>query len=178
MPGNSWYAYGNELLDEMVVRYAAGHPKTRRSRSRTARGERPMGARMGSVNHLREDGCHADFDGCGVDHFSPGRQRTRGESYRRDQSTRRSRHLGAGSTGSAGGVAPHRPSGDIRAAGRTGDPDDVVHLGGSLCPRSCLEGSALLPTVFGLEAMSQAAAYVTGRVTLGRVRIDDIKLID
>ncbi|MCL8018119.1 polyketide synthase dehydratase domain-containing protein, partial [Streptomyces sp. AS02] len=38
------------------------------------------------------------------------------------------------------------------------------------------KGSALLPTVFGLEAMSQAAAYVTGRATLGRVRIDDIKL--
>lgn len=120
-------------------------PGTRRlgrSRSRTACGGGDRHGRPhGQCQPPREDGCHADFDGCGSGSFpSPGRQRTRGESYRRDQSTRRSGHLGAGSTGSAGGVALHRPSGDLRAAGRTGYPDDVVHLGRSFCPRPCLEG--------------------------------------
>ncbi len=70
MPGNSWYAYGNELLDEMVMRYAAGHPKTRTfSLAYSVWGETGMGARMGSVNHLAKMGVMPISTAAGVDHF-------------------------------------------------------------------------------------------------------------
>ncbi len=37
-------------------------------------------------------------------------------------------------------------------------------------------GSYLFPTVFGLEAMAQAVAHVTGQQDFSRVRIENIQL--
>jgi enediyne polyketide synthase len=37
-------------------------------------------------------------------------------------------------------------------------------------------GSHLLPTVFGLEAMAQAAAYAVGATELGTLRVEDVRL--
>lgn len=178
MPGNSWYAYGNELLDEMVVRYAAGHPKTRTfSLAYSVWGETGMGARMGSVNHLAKMGVMPISTAAGVDHFL----------RLVDSGPEASRIVVTSRLGGLDTWAPAAPA--LPAVSRYIDQVVTFEPQVELVTRTTLstsadpfvldhvwKGSALLPTVFGLEAMSQAAAYVTGRVTLGRVRIDDIKL--
>ncbi|MFE5873937.1 SDR family NAD(P)-dependent oxidoreductase [Rhodococcus sp. NPDC056506] len=178
MPGNSWYAYGNELLDEMVVRYAAGHPKTRTfSLAYSVWGETGMGARMGSVNHLAKMGVMPISTAAGVDHFL----------RLVDSGPEASRIVVTSRLGGLDTWAPAAPA--LPAVSRYIDQIVTFEPHVELATRTTLstsadsfvldhvwKGSALLPTVFGLEAMSQAAAYVTGRVTLGRVRIDDIKL--
>ncbi|MDJ0105797.1 SDR family NAD(P)-dependent oxidoreductase, partial [Rhodococcus erythropolis] len=178
MPGNSWYAYGNELLDEMVVRYAARHPKTRTfSLAYSVWGETGMGARMGSVNHLAKMGVMPISTAAGVDHFL----------RLVDSGPEASRIVVTSRLGGLDTWAPAAPA--LPAVSRYIDQVVTFEPQVELVTRTTLstsadpfvldhvwKGSALLPTVFGLEAMSQAAAYVTGRVTLGRVRIDDIKL--
>ena len=178
MPGNSWYAYGNELLDEMVMRYAAGHPKTRTfSLAYSVWGETGMGARMGSVNHLAKMGVMPISTAAGVDHFL----------RLVDSGPEASRIVVTSRLGGLDTWAPAAPA--LPAVSRYIDQVVTFEPQVELVTRTTLstsadpfvldhvwKGSALLPTVFGLEAMSQAAAYVTGRVTLGRVRIDDIKL--
>ncbi|UJC76573.1 SDR family NAD(P)-dependent oxidoreductase [Rhodococcus erythropolis] len=178
MPGNSWYAYGNELLDDMVARYAAGHPRTRTfSLAYSVWGETGMGARMGSVNHLAKMGVMPISTSAGVDHFL----------RLVDSGPEASRIVVTSRLGGLDTWAPAAPA--LPAVSRYIDQVVTFEPQVELVTRTTLstsadpfvldhvwKGSALLPTVFGLEAMSQAAAYVTGRVTLGRVRIDDIKL--
>ncbi|MGC0366321.1 enediyne polyketide synthase [Rhodococcus sp. 27YEA15] len=178
MPGNAWYAYGNELLDELTARYAEAHPRTRAfSLAYSVWGETGMGARMGSVDHLAKMGVMPISTADGVAHFL--RLIESGPDSSRIVITSR---LGGLDTWARSvpelpvvsryidQVTSFEPSVELVSRTRltvAADPFVLDHV---------WKGSALFPTVFGLEAMAQAAAYVTGRASLGRVRIDDILL--
>ncbi len=178
MPGNAWYGFSNEVLDLLVRRFAAEHPETSAlSIAFSVWGETGMGARLGSVEHLGKMGIGA---------------------IPTEEGVRRFLHLfdadpGAGQvvvTARLGGLDtwPMEPSAapvGLRFIERIVRCMPSVELVART--RLTLErdiyvkdhvyrGSYLFPTVLGLEAMTQAAAVVTGGARPEVGRIEDIRL--
>lgn len=179
MPHNAWYAFANQSLDRSLGRFAARHPSVEAlSLAYSIWDEVGMGAKLGSIERLRKLGIQAIPVDEGVARFV--------ELVTRDPSTRE-----VIITGRLGGVDTWRPAmPSLPRAHRF--IEDVISFepGSELVCRASLdlerdpylcdhvyEGSLLVPTVFGLEAMAEAAAYVTGRAELPfPLTIEDVEL--
>lgn len=178
MPGNAWYGFANEALDIMLRRFETEHPKTSvLSVAYSVWGEVGMGAKMGSVKNLARIGIGAIPTHEGVDRFlylfecNPGVKQVV-------------------ITACLGGLDTWSPI-SLPAASKLRFIEQVLYVepGVELKARTHLSldrdlyirdhiwrGSYLFPTVFGLEAMAQATAYVTGEAQPQIVRIEDISL--
>lgn len=178
MPGNAWYAFANESLQLMLRRFEQEHPSTQvLSLAYSVWGEVGMGARMGSVKNLARMGINAIPTAEGVNRFlklfthDPGVKQVVIAARLNGLDTWNPRTLAA-------------PTG-LRFI------EDVVYLepGVELAARTRLtlerdlyvqdhlwRGSYLFPTVFGLEAMAQATAFVIGEQQPAIIRLEDISL--
>lgn len=164
MAGNAWYAFSNECVDRLVQVYGAAHPHTACfTVAYSVWDEVGMGARMGSVSRLRTLGIAPIPPRQGTHHFL---------------------RLWQAAAPSPLTVVAARLGGldTWRRAERSEDPQlhfvqDLVRLepGVELVARTLLHpardpylsdhnyrGSLLFPTVFGMEAMAQAAARLLG----------------
>jgi enediyne polyketide synthase len=168
MPHNAWYAFANQTLDRSLGRFAARHPSVEPlSLAYSIWDEVGMGKKLGSIERLGKLGIDAIPVEDGVARFvqlvthNPGAREVI-------------------ITGSLGGVDTWQP--EMPPKPRVHHfLDDIVALepGRELVCRTKLdlerdpyvrdhvyEGSYLLPAVFGMEAMAEAVAYVTGRAEL------------
>ncbi len=178
MPGNGWYAFSNEALDLVLRRFETDHPETKvLSIGYSVWGETGMGARMGSVHGLARRGIGA---------------------IPTEEGVRRFLQLFANDPGDKQVVVTARLSGldtwpieTLPAPAGLRFIEQVVraHPGVELVARTRLtlerdryvgdhvyRGSYLFPTVFGLEAMAQAAAHLTGDRQPSIARIEDVRL--
>jgi acyl-CoA thioesterase FadM len=178
MPGNAWYAFSNEALDLVLRRFEAEHPGTAvLSIAYSVWGETGMGARMGSVEHLGKLGIGAIPTAEGVRRFL--------ELFERDPGQKQ-----VVVTARLGGLDTW-PIEPLPAPEGLRFLEQVVRAtpGVELVARARLtlerdryvqdhvyRGSYLFPTVFGLEAMAQAAAHLTGESEPPVVRIEDVSL--
>lgn len=179
MPGNGWYGFSNETMDVALRGFTADHPETQTVNvAYSIWRDEGMGARMGSVDLLREKGIDAIPTDEGVDRFL--RLFTHYPESRQVVVTAR---LGGLDTWSQASV---EVPGNLRfletpvcltpgveamfAAHLSLDTDPYLR-------DHNFQGSYLLPTVFGLEAMAQAAMFLTGRKALSRLRIRDVRLL-
>ena len=178
MPGNTWYGFTNEALNLLLRRFASHHPETSvLSLAYSVWAEVGMGARMGSVKNLERMGIGAISNQEGVDRclklfqFDPGVKQVVIAA-----------RLGGLDTWSP---VPLPPPTDLRFIEQVRQLEPGVEL--TVRTHLSLErdlyvkdhvwhGSYLFPTVFGLEAMAQAAAYVTGEAQPTIVRIETISL--
>ncbi|WP_319523395.1 SDR family NAD(P)-dependent oxidoreductase [uncultured Desulfosarcina sp.] len=179
MPGNGWYGFSNETMDIALRGFTADHPETQTINvAYSIWRDEGMGARMGSVDLLREKGIDAIPTNEGVDRFL--RLFTHDPESCQVVVTAR---LGGLDTWYQDPVAVPE---DLRFL------EKQVHLtpGVEAVFRAHLtldsdpylrdhnfQGSYLLPTVFGLEAMAQAAMFLTGRKALSRLQIRDVRLL-
>lgn len=164
MPGNAWYAFSNACVDRMVEDYGRLHPGTACfTVAYSVWDEVGMGARMGSVGRLGSMGIAPIPPQGGVDHFL--------RLWRRAAPTPATvvaARLGGLDTWSRA---------DEGAALQLRFVQELVALepGVELVARTLLHpahdpyltdhnyrGSLLFPTVFGMEAMAQAAARLLG----------------
>ncbi|MGI2903112.1 SDR family NAD(P)-dependent oxidoreductase [Tolypothrix sp. VBCCA 56010] len=178
MPGNAWYAFSNELLDLMLRRFASDRPEMAvQAIAYSVWDDVGMAARMGSVKNLAQMGIKA---------------------IPVEEGVRRFLQLFSGDPGAKQVVVAARLGGldtwsPITLPSATGlrfvqqvcycEPGvelqvrTRVTLAADLYVQEHVyRGSYLFPTVFGLEAMAQATAYVTGEQQPSIVRIEDISL--
>ena len=177
MPGNAWYGFSNESLAILLRQFSSLHPETQTlSLAYSVWGQVGMGARMGSVKNLERMGISAIPTQEGVDRFL--------QLFHNDP--------GVGQVIIAarlGGLDTWLP--DFSANSRLRFIESVLHLEPKveLTARTHLSlerdlylqdhlwrGSYLFPTVFGLEAMAQATAYVLGEQQPKITAIEDISL--
>lgn len=178
MPGNAWYGFSNELLNLILQQFHTEHAETQViSMAFSVWGEVGMGARMGSTHALARMGIDAIPIVEGVEHFlklalhNPGAEQV----------------IVAARLGGLDTWKPTQPK--LPPASRyletviSSEPGvDVVaqaHLSferDAYVKDHIYNDSSLFPTVFGLEAMGQAAAFVTGRSSFKALRIEDVRL--
>jgi enediyne polyketide synthase len=179
MPGNGWYGFSNEVMDIALRGFAADHPETGTADVAYSiwRGE-GMGARMGSVDLLRDKGIDAIPTDEGVNRFL--------KVFTHDPGNRQvvvTARMGGLSTWNQ--VLPDAPQGWRFLEKRIHLTPGVeavfsTHLSLESDPYLSdhyFQGSYLFPTVFGLEAMAQAALYLCGNTDLSRVQIRDVRLL-
>ncbi len=187
MQRNGWYGFSNEAMELLLQAFGAQHPQTEvLCPAYGVWDEVGMGFEMGAVRFLRQMGIGAISKDEGVRRFlnlvhnDPGQNRilvtgpmrtmaasTAGYDTWRSQPkpcARASKFL------TVSGMATHEPRVEI-----------VTRTQLSLENHPYLKdhhykGSYLFPTVFGLEAMAQAAALVIGDDDFRVVRIEDIQL--
>lgn len=186
MQRNAWYGFSNEALELILRRFQAQNPQTAViSIAFSVWKEVGMGARMGSVRSLGKMGI---------------------EAIPKDEGIRRFLHLIKNDPGDLRVVvaAPMQTLSAFESNGfdtwypeRFSPPAGSKFLeqillyepGVEVVSRAHLsldrdfylwdhlyKGSYLFPTVFGLEAMAQAVAYVTGQHTFSALRIEDVCL--
>jgi enediyne polyketide synthase len=177
MPGNAWYAFSNELLDLMLRSFASDHQEMAvQSIAYSVWDGVGMGARMGSVKNLATMGIKAIPTEEGVRRFL--------QLFEYDPGA-----LQVVVAARLGGLDTWAP---ITLPPATGlrfvqkvcycEPGVEVTVRTHLSlaadlylPEHVYHDSYLFPTVFGLEAMAQATAYVIGEQP-SIVRIEDISL--
>ncbi|MBR9985192.1 MAG: SDR family NAD(P)-dependent oxidoreductase [Desulfosarcina sp.] len=179
MPGNGWYGFSNEVMDVALRGFTAEHPQTCMANvAYSIWRDEGMGARMGSVDLLRDKGIDAIPTEEGVNRFlrvfthDPGRRQTVVTA-----------RMGGLDTWNQ--VLPDAPQGRRFLEDRTHLTPGVeavfsTHLSLETDPYLSdhyFQGSYLFPTVFGLEAMAQAALYLCGNTDLSRVQIRDVRLL-
>jgi len=179
MPGNGWYGFSNETMDIALRGFTADHPETQTVNvAYSIWRDEGMGARMGSVDLLCEKGIDAIPTDEGVDRFL--------RLFTRDPGSRQ-----VVVTARLGGLDTwHQKYSEVpenlrfleNQAHLTPGVEAVfaAHLSLDTDPYlrdHNFQGSYLLPTVFGLEAMTQAAMFLTGRKALSRLRIRDVRLL-
>ncbi len=182
MAGNAWYAYSNQAVDALVENLGATRPDCAAfTVAYSVWDEVGMGARMGSTTHLARMGITAIPPAQGIERFLA---------------------LWRGEAGPGVKVVAARLGGldtwfveDRGAALDLRFVEEVrsIHPGVELIARAHLDpdrdvylrdhdykGSLLFPTVFGMEAMAQAAARLLGTLddfAPGRVVVfEDIQL--
>ncbi|MDJ0713620.1 MAG: SDR family NAD(P)-dependent oxidoreductase [Prochloraceae cyanobacterium] len=178
MPGNACYAFANESLDLMLRRFESDYPNTQiLSLAYSVWGELGMGVRMKSVKYLERMGIGAIPTSEGVSRFL--------KLFECDPGVKQviiAARLGGLDTWSP--VSLPSPA-NFRFIERVLDVEPGVEL--KVRTHLSLEqdlyvsdhvwrGSYLFPTVFGLEAMAQAVAYMTGEVEPPIIQIEDISL--
>jgi NAD(P)-dependent dehydrogenase (short-subunit alcohol dehydrogenase family)/acyl-CoA thioesterase FadM/3-hydroxymyristoyl/3-hydroxydecanoyl-(acyl carrier protein) dehydratase len=178
MPGNAWYGFSNEVLDILLRKFFSEHPQISvLSVAYSIWRDEGMGYRMGSVGHLKRMGIDAITTEEGVKRFitlflkDPGADRV---------------------------IVSARLAGlDTFCPAPLPEPENARFLEKVIYANPGIEsifkahlsvesdfylkdhvfnGSFLFPTVFGLEAMAQAAAHAVGKTELKRVRIENIHL--
>jgi enediyne polyketide synthase len=179
MPHNAWYAFANQSLDRALGRFAARHPSVEAmSLAYSIWDEVGMGAKLGSVERLARLGIDAIPVEEGASRFV--------ELVTHDPGARE-----VIVTARLGGVDTWQPVVPLLPRAHR-FIDQILRLepGRELVCRTKLdldrdayvrdhvyEGSHLLPAVFGLEAMAQAVAHVTGRAELPfPLLIEDVEL--
>ena len=178
MQGNGWYAFSNEALDLILRRYASNHPATRTlSVAYSIWRDEGMGARMGSVQALKKKGIDAIPTEEGVRRFvrlfrhNPGTHQVLVTARMTQMDT-------------IGTPAPPPIKGARFLEKRIHFTPGVesafwVHLSldeDLYLQDHCYNDSYLFPAVFGLEAMAQAVAHVTGVTGFRGVRVENLVL--
>ena len=178
MPGNAWYAFANESLDIMLRRFESKHPETQiLSLAYSVWGEVGMGVRMGSIKNLERMGIGAIPTSEGVSRFL--------KLFECDPGVKQviiAARLGGLDTWSP--ISLPSPA-NFRFIERVLNVEPGVEL--KVRTHLSLEqdlyindhvwrGSYLFPTVFGLEAMAQAVAYLTGEIQPPIIQIEEISL--
>lgn len=177
MPGNAWYAFSNEALDLILRRFSAEHSDCRtQSVAYSIWRDEGMGARMGSVGALQQQGIDAIPTEEGVKRFvrlflhDPGdhqvmvtarlgRLHMQRDGLQPPSANRR--YLEQALHVTAGVESAFR-------AHLTLEKDPYVR-------DHCFQGSYLFPAVFGIEAMAQAVAHASGATDFQRVRIENLR---
>ncbi|MGJ5672489.1 MAG: SDR family NAD(P)-dependent oxidoreductase [Nostochopsis sp.] len=186
MQRNAWYGFSNETLDLILRRFQAQHPETAVvSMAFSVWEEVGMGARMGSVRSLNKMGIKAIPKDAGIARFLHLIENEPADM--RVAIAAPMQALSAFETSGFDTWFPERclPPKESKFLERVLLCEPGVemiaraHL--SLEQDSYLldhlyKGSYLFPTVFGLEAMAQAVAYVTGKNNLPTLEIADIRL--
>ncbi len=178
MRGNAWYGFSNEALDIILHRFEANHPEMRTlSVAYSVWRDEGMGARLGSVNVLKEQGISAIPTEEGVDRFvrlffyDPGVHQVIVAARLEGLDTWNFEPTPSIADARFLEKSLHNTPG-VESAFR-------VHLSlekDLYIKDHEFEGSYLFPAVFGLEAMAQAVAHVTGIHDFSRVRIENIQL--
>jgi enediyne polyketide synthase len=177
MPGNGWYAFANEALDLVLRRFEARQGTAVLAVAFSIWGETGMGMRTGSVERLRRRGIEAIPTAEGVRRFL--RLFHNDPGHRQIVVTARLAGLDTWPT------PPSPAPAELRFIERIigGHPGVELIARTRLCQERdrfledhVLNGSALFPTVFGLEAMAQATAVLTGETEPPIVRMEDIRL--
>ncbi|WP_319405545.1 SDR family NAD(P)-dependent oxidoreductase [uncultured Desulfosarcina sp.] len=179
MPGNGWYGFSNEVMDIALRGFSADHPQTRTATvAYSIWRDEGMGARMGSVDLLRGKGIDAIPTDEGVNRFLKVFTHDPGSS----QVVVAARMGGMDTWNQA---LPDAPRGCRFLEHQTHLTPGVeavfsTHLSLETDPYLIdhhFQGSYLFPTVFGLEAMAQAALYLSGQTQLSRVQIRNVRLL-
>ena len=177
---NGWYGFSNEAMDRILGQFQADHPETQVvTLAYSVWDEVGMGFRMGSTDYLASRGIGA---------------------ISLDQGVRRFVELFDGDAGQRQVVITARLAGlrdtveflempTVPEADRFLEEITFICPGVEVVARAHLnaeqdgylkdhlwKGSLLFPTVYGLEAMSQAVAYVTGNRQFSNIQIDDVRL--
>jgi enediyne polyketide synthase len=179
MPHNAWYALANQSLDRSLGRFAARHPSVETaSLAYSIWDEVGMGAKLGSIERLGKLGIDAIPIEEGAARFV--------QLVTHDPGARE-----VIITGRLGGVDTWQPvMPPLPRANRFVDEILTLEPGRELVCRTKLDlakdpyvldhvyqGSHLLPAVFGLEAMAEAVAYVTGLAELPfPLSVEDVEL--
>lgn len=180
MPGNAWYAFSNEALAQELRLFETRHPETSViSIGYSVWGEAGMGHRLGVVDNLAKSGVGSISTVEGVNRFI---QLIEGDPNNKlviVTSTLAGLETWKGLT----------PKPNVTEGARFLENLISVEPGVELIARAKLDierdlylkdhdfkGSYLLPTVFGLEAMMQAATYITGESVESFTAIKDIRL--
>ena len=177
MQGNGWYAFSNEALDLILRRYALTHPATRTlSVAYSIWRDKGMGARLGSVQALKRKGIDAIPTEEGVRRFvrlflhNPGTHQVLITARMTQMDT-----LGTLSPPIQGArfleKRLHFTPGIESAflAHLSLDKDLYIQ-------DHCYNNSYLFPAVFGLEAMAQVVAHVTGVTGFHGIRVENLVL--
>jgi len=178
MPNNAWYAFANQALDRSLGMFASSNVETDAvSMAFSVWEEVGMGANLGSIEALSSLGTDPISIEEGIRRFL--------KLFRHDAGERQ-----VVVTGRLGGIDTWRPEFPALPKG-TRFLEDIRFFqpGVELVSRAhlTLERDAyladhvykdvyLFPTVFGVEAMAQAVAYVLGRADLRSVTIGDLDL--
>ncbi|MBI9090532.1 MAG: SDR family NAD(P)-dependent oxidoreductase [Desulfobacterium sp.] len=177
MPGNGWYGFSNEALNLLLRRYGEERNIATLCVAYSIWRDEGMGARLGSVGHLKKMGIDAIPTEEGANRFV--------RLFLNDPGTNQvivTARLGGMDTWN-----PHPISSPVKARylegliASTPGVESVfkAHLTLDRDPYlkdHLFNGSYLFPTVFGLEAMAQVVAHATGDSFAGRVRIENILL--
>jgi acyl transferase domain-containing protein/NADP-dependent 3-hydroxy acid dehydrogenase YdfG/acyl-CoA thioesterase FadM/acyl carrier protein len=178
MQGNAWYGFSNDVLDLILRQFKACHPDTHIiSIAYSIWGEEGMGFRMGSVGLLKHQGIEGIPSDEGVKRFTrlclsdPGTPLI--------LVTARLGGLDTLNIPALPGPAIARYLETPRYVIPGVESVFQAHLTLSSDPYLVdhdFNGSYLLPTVFGLEAMAQAVASTVGMERMGRLRMENITL--
>lgn len=178
MPGNSWYAFSNETLDLLLREFGHEHNCRTRTLAYSVWDEVGMGARMGSNKVLAGMGIGSIAPSLGVEQFLHWF-----EHENSDQQVVVSSRMGGLDTWYL--YKPELPEARRYIA-------DIRHLepGRELTARAKLNrtndlyiddhnynGSLLFPTVFGLEAMAQAACLLAGAAEVNHLVFENVSLL-
>ena len=178
MPGNAWYAFSNQALDAALANFQSRHAGTAvLTLAYSVWAEVGMGARLGSVQRLAQQGISAISSAAGIEQFlalvgqqTPSRQ-----------------VIVAGRLHGLDTWQPDRTA--LQRPARFLERVDVFEPGVELIARAQLDlrsdlylrdhyyrGVYLFPTVFGLEAMTQAALAVAGGEVGPSYRFESVQL--
>ncbi len=178
MPGNSWYAFSNEALNLCLNNYQASHTETQIiSLAYSVWAEVGMGAKMGSTAQLAKMGISAIPPESGVVHFMHSVLRQSSSSLIIIAS-----RLGGLDTWSNPGklsetrlrfidnIVAFEPGVELINRVQLTLDDDLY------LRDHYYRGVYLFPTVFGLEAMSQAVAKVLGIELFESLKVENVEL--
>ncbi|MEJ2642544.1 MAG: SDR family NAD(P)-dependent oxidoreductase, partial [Desulfosarcinaceae bacterium] len=178
MAGNGWYGFSNEALALQLLAFGAAHPETQtQSVAFSIWRDEGMGARMGSVAHLQNQGIWPIPTQEGTRRFvhlflnNPGHHQVSVAA-----------RLGSLDTWQwPDHVGPHKARFLEENLIHTPGVESLFRATLSIETDPYLkdhhfQGSYLFPTVFGLEAMAETAAHALGARTLRRVRFEEVSL--
>ncbi|MFM9158781.1 MAG: KR domain-containing protein, partial [Dolichospermum sp.] len=178
MLGNSWYAFSNETVDLLLRNFRKETGTQTITLAYSVWSEVGMGAKMGSTKTLANMGIDAIPPHLGVAEFLHWI-----ENCADDQQIVIAAKLGGLDTWK-------RKNYNFPIANRYLEKIEYFEPGIELIVRCSLNrqhdlyvndhnfnGSLLFPTVFGLEAMTQAASYVIGITNINSVKLEHISLL-
>ena len=178
MPGNAWYAFSNEAMEIMLRRFGAQRSQTQTlAVAFSIWRDQGMGARLGAVSQLRRQGIAAIPSEIGTAHFTR-------LFHRRPACAR------VVVTSRLGGLDTWPlPQPEVVPGARFLEKQhhctagvESIHTAHLSLARDLylkdhlFQGSYLFPTVFGLEAMAQAVAHISGITAFDRLRIEMLRL--
>ena len=178
MLGNSWYAFSNETVDLLLRNLKKQTGTETITLAYSVWSEVGMGAKMGSTKTLANMGIDAIPPHLGVAEFLHWIK-----NFTDDQQIVIAAKLGGLDTW-------RRNTYNLPVANRYLEKIEYFEPGIELIVHCSLNrqhdlyvndhnfnGSLLFPTVFGLEAMTQAASYVTGITNINSVKLEHISLL-